>query len=212
MNRLIKKIIEFSPFGVVSGYDLAALLPEGDNTRQALIKRAIAGGDLIHIRRGLYCLAPMYQKQTQSPYAMAQHIYGPSYISLESALQWHGWIPEAVYSYTSVSLKGSRDFSTPLGLFSYRRVPQQVFYAGVNQVAHANDVFFLIATPLKALADYVYVHKLDWAGIEPVVKSLRVEPEAFACLDGEAFDVTAENYNSGRVKRFCNGLRKDLKV
>ncbi len=44
MNRLVRKIIEFSPSGVISGQDLAALLPEGASKRQALIKRAIACG------------------------------------------------------------------------------------------------------------------------------------------------------------------------
>jgi predicted transcriptional regulator of viral defense system len=210
MNKLTKKLIEFSPSGVFSGQDLATLLPGGDNKRQALIKRAIASGDLIHIRRGLYCLSPMYQKITQSPFAVAQHIYGPSYISLESALRWHGWIPEAVYSYTSVCLKSSKDFDTPLGLFSYRRVPQNVFYAGVTLVADETDGVFLIATPLKALADYVYIHKYNWTGIRPVIKSLRVEMEDFECLSSEGFDEIMDNYNSRRVRHFFKGLRKDL--
>ena len=212
MNRLTQKLIEFPHPGVFSGQDLATLLPGGDNSRQALIKRAIAAGELIHIRRGLYCLAPLYQKVHQNPYSIAQHIYGPSYISLESALQWHGWIPEAVYTYTSASFKNSRDFETPLGLFSYRRIPQKVFYTGVKQVIDENGCAFLMATPLKALADYVYAHKRDWSGIEPVVKSLRVEPEELEQLTAEEFDALLPNYNSRRVQRFCKGLRKDLKL
>ncbi len=212
MNRLIRKLIEFPHPGVFSAQDLVTLLPEGDNSRQALIKRAIARGELIHIRRGLYCLAPLYQKVRQNPYSIAQHIYGPSYISLESALRWHGWIPEAVYTCTSASFKNSKDFDTPLGLFSYRRIPQKVFYTGVKQVTDENGCVFLMATPLKALADYVYAHKREWSGIEPVVKSLRVEPEELEQLTGEEFDVLTANYNSRRVQRFCKGLRKDLKL
>ena len=212
MNRLIRKLIESMHPVVFSGQDMATLLPEGDNTRQALIKRAIASGELIHIRRGLYCLAPLYQKSRQSPYSIAQHIYGPSYISLESALRWHGWIPEAVSTYTSASFKNSKNFDTPLGLFSYRRIPQKVFYTGVKQVTDENGCVFLIATPLKALADYVYAYKRDWSGIEPVMKSLRVEPEEFEQLTSEEFDALATNYKSRRVQRFCKGLRKDLKL
>jgi predicted transcriptional regulator of viral defense system len=212
MNRLTRKIIEFSPSGVLSGQDLATLLPEGDNKRQALIKRAIASGELTHIRRGLYCLASMYQKNRPSSYSFAQHIYGPSYISLESALRWHDWIPEAVYSYTSVSLNNSKDFNTPVGLFSYRRVPQKTFYAGVCRQTDDNDSVFLIASPLKALADYVYVHKCDWGGLEPVIESLRIEMDELECLTSDDFDVITGNYNSRRVQRFCKGLRKDLKL
>lgn len=212
MNRLVRKIIEFSPTGVISGQDLATLLPGGDNKRQALIKRAIACGDLVHIRRGLYCLAAMYQKTRLSPYPIAQHIYGPSYISLESALRWYNWIPEAIYSYTSVSLKNSKDFNTPIGLFSYLRVPQKTFYAGVSRQADNVGDMFLIASPLKALADYVYVHKVDWTGLEPVIESLRVETDDLGSLTGDDFDVITGNYNSRRVQRFCKGLRKDLKL
>ncbi len=212
MNRLVRKIIEFSPSGVISGQDLTTLLPEGDNKRQALIKRAVASGDLVRIRRGLYCLAPMYQKAHLSPYSLAQHVYGPSYISLESALRWYNWIPEAVYSYTSVSLNNSKEFNTPVGLFSYRRVPQKMFYAGVSRQADDNGCVFLIASPLKALADYVYVHKCDWAGLEPVIESLRVEVDELECLTNAEFDVITDNYNSRRVQRFCKGLRKDLKL
>jgi len=212
MNQLTRKIIEFVPFGVLSGQDLSTLLPEGDNKRQALIKRAIASGDLIHIRRGLYCLAPMYQKTRLSPYCFAQHICGPSYLSLESALRWHNWIPEAVYSYTSVSFKNSKDFNTPLGLFSYRRVPQKTFYAGVSRQTDESGGVILIASPLKALADYVYVHKCDWVGLDPVLLSLRVEMEELECLSSDEFDVLTDNYNSRRVQHFCKGLRKDLKL
>jgi predicted transcriptional regulator of viral defense system len=212
MNRLVQKIIEFSPSGVISGQDLATLLFEGDNKRQALIKRAVASGDLVRIRRGLYCLAPMYQKAHLSPYSLAQHVYGPSYISLESALRWYNWIPEAVYSYSSVSLNNSKDFNTPVGLFSYRRVPQKMLYAGVRRQEDDNGCVFLVASPLKALADYVYVHKCDWAGLEPVIESLRVETDELECLTSAEFDVITGNYKSRRVQRFCKGLRKDLKL
>ena len=218
MNRLTQKIIEYLPSGVYSVQDITALETGGDNKRYALVKRAIASGDLVHIRRGLYSLAPVFQKKRLNPYCVAQHIYGPSYISLESALRWHNWIPEAVYSITSVSFKNSKDFDTPLGYFSYRRIPQNVFYAGVNHQTDATDAtdrtgtMFLMATPLKALADYVYIHKRNWHGIKPVIESLRVEPEEFEHLTAEEFDVITENYNSQRVKHFCNGLRKDLQL
>jgi hypothetical protein len=49
-----------------------------------------------------------------------------------------------------------------LGVFSYTRVPQGILYAGVDRlVDEAGDVFFM-ASPLKALAGYVHVHKKDW--------------------------------------------------
>jgi len=198
------------PWGVFTNQDVATLFPGSEDRRYGLVKRAIAGGEIIHIRRGLYCLAPRYQKKSMNLYALAQHVYGPSYISLESALSWHGWIPEAVHTVTSVSFKKSKEFNTPVGIFSYDHVPQKVFYAEVDRLTDASQNVFLIASPLKALADYVYVRKRDWTGIEPVVGSLRVEREQLEQVTRETLDTLLGNYAHSRVKRFLEGLRKDL--
>jgi predicted transcriptional regulator of viral defense system len=209
MNKLAEQIIR-SPYSVFDGTLVDALSAGSRDQRYGLMKRAIAGGDILHIRRGLYCLAPQYQRTPVNPYAVSQQVYGPSYVSLESALAWHGWIPEAVYGCTCASYRDSREFETPLGLFSYRRVPQKTFYAGVERLTDAAGNVFLMARPTKALADYVYVHKLDWTGVRPAAESLRIEPDEFKQITGEEFDVLAENYRSRRVRRFIEGLRKDL--
>ncbi|OHB45945.1 MAG: hypothetical protein A2Y13_05325 [Planctomycetes bacterium GWC2_45_44] len=212
MNKLTEKIFENAPYGCFTSQDVATLFPESEDKRYGLVKRAIAGGEIIHIRRGLYCLAPKYQKKSINLYALAQHIYGPSYISLESALSRHGWIPEAVYTLTSVSSGKSKEFQTPLGAFSYDSVPQKVFYAGVERLTDEAGNIFLMASPMKALADYVYVHKKDWAGLKPVVESLRIEPEEFESVTSEDINALIENYVSRRVQKFLKGLRKDLKL
>lgn len=212
MNKLTEKIFENAPYGYFTSQDVTTLFPESRDKRYGLVKRAIAGGEIIHIRRGLYCLAPKYQKKSINLYALAQYIYGPSYVSLESALSRHGWIPEAVYSLTSVSLGKSKDFKTPLGVFSYSCVPQKVLYTGVERLADDAGNIFLIASPMKALADYVYVNQKDWAGLKPVAESLRIEPEEFESVNSEDLDELIENYTSRRVQKFLKGLRKDLKL
>jgi len=93
MNKLTEKIFENAPYGYFTSQETAILFPDSEDRRYGLVKRAIAGGQIIHIRRGLYCLAPKYQKKKLNLYALAEHLYGPSYVSLESALSWHGWIP-----------------------------------------------------------------------------------------------------------------------
>lgn len=211
MNKLTEKIFENASYGCFRSQDVATLFPESPYKRYGLIKRAIAGGEIIHIRRGLYCLAPRYQKKKLNLYALAEHIYGPSYVSLESALSWHGWIPEAVYTLTSASFGKSKEFKTPLGAFSYSRVPQKVFYAGVERLTDEAGNAFLMAQPIKALADYVYVHKKDWTGLEPAAENLRIEPEEHESIAADEIDMLIENYTSRRVVRFLEGVRKDLK-
>lgn len=212
MNRLTEKIFECIPYGNFTSLDVANLFPGSEDRRFGLVKRAIANGEIIHIRRGLYCIAPKYQKVSINLHALAQHIYGPSYISLESALSWHGWIPEAVYTFTSVSFKKSKEFKTPLGMFSYTRVPQKVFYTSVKRLTDEAGNIFLIASPMKALADYVYAHKRDWVGLEPLVKSLRIEQEDLESVTDDELDMLIANYTSRRVQKFIKGLKKDLNL
>ena len=212
MNKLTEKIFENAPYGYFASQDVATLFPGSEDKRYGLVKRAIAGGEIINIRRGLYCLASKYQKKSINLYALAQYIYGPSYVSLESTLSWHGWIPEAVYTLTSVSSGKSKEFQTPLGAFSYNRVPQKVFYTGVERLADEAGNIFLMASPMKALADYVYVNKKDWAGLKPAAESLRIEPEEFKFVTSGDLDALIENYTSRQVQKFIKGLRKDLKL
>ena len=211
MNKLTEKFFENATNGYFTSQDVATLFPESEDKRYGLVKRAIAREEIIHIRRGLYCLAPKYQKKKINLHALAQHIYGPSYISLESALSWHGWIPEAVYTLTSVSSGKSKDFKTPLGAFSYNRVPQKIFYTGVERLTDEAGDIFLMASPVKALADYVYVNKKDWAGLKPPAESLRIELEEFESIVPDDLDALIENYTILRVRKFLKGLRKDLK-
>ena len=143
---------------------------------------------------------------------LAQRIYGPSYVSLETALSHHGWIPEAVQAITSVALGRSRTFNTPVGLFSFTRVPQGRFLSGVRRASVGGGGAFFLATPLKALADHVYAQRCDWHCAAPVVESLRVEDQALAELTGELFEEVMSAYKPGRVCRFLTGLREDLKL
>jgi len=178
----------------------------------ALLKRCVAAGEVLRIRRGLFCLSGKYLQRQTHGFELAQRIHGPSYVSLESSLAHHGWIPEAVYAITGVSRDRSRTFDTPLGLFSFTCIPQEVLFAGVRREVLEGGSSFFMAEPLKALADYVYAHSCSWEGVAPVIGSLRVEEAELATLTAASFDRLADVYRSGRVRRFLAGLRKDLEL
>jgi len=114
------------------------------------ITRLLKSGEIIQIRKGLYVFHQSYRKQPLSKEVLGNMIYGPSYISFEYALSYYGVIPENVVTVTSASLGRSRSYDTPLGLFSYRTVPSDVFSISIDIVES-----FHIATPAKALADKV---------------------------------------------------------
>ena len=193
--------------------DQAALWVGSRGARlDALLKRAVASREVWRVHRGLYCLSDRYTRSRVNPLEMAQRIHGPSYVSLETALSHQGWIPEGVQAVTSVALGRSRTFDTPVGLFSFTRVPQRRLLAGVRRVSVDGGSAYFLATPLKALADLVYVQRREWHSAAPVVESLRVEDESLAELTGELFDEVMSAYKPGRVSRFLAGLREDLRL
>jgi predicted transcriptional regulator of viral defense system len=211
MQTVTEKVFENIHCGVFSTEDVANLISGTDDKRYGLVKRAMAAGEILQIRRGLYYLAPKYLKKKIDPLVLAQRIYGPSYVSLEFALSWHGWIPEATYSITCVSMKKSKTFDTPIGRFYYTRVPQKSFYAGVERL-EKDDGVILMACPVKALADYVYVYKKDWTSLKPVTGSMRIEEVDLQTIDSAELDEIIDNYDSQRVRRFLKCLKGDLKL
>ena len=210
MNRLVKLILEKVPVPVFTTLEISMLIPGSADTRYALVKRAIADGDIIRIKRGLYTLSPLYRKSTLNPYTVSLMIHGLSYISVETALSNGGWIPEAVRAITAVTARITTEFVTPIGYFTYEKVPQKILLAGVERLLDASGNVWFQATPLKALADYVYLHGCDWTSSRPLVESLRIDEESLREIIEEDFIELEDNYTNSRVVRFLEGLRKEL--
>lgn len=209
MNRLTEAALQL-PSPTFSQTEVSALVGGSTFSRHGLVKRALANDEILCIRRGLYALAPRYRHNPLNVFALAEHIYGPSYVSMESALCHHGWIPEAVPTCTCASYGNAKTFETPLGAFVYRRVPQRCFFAGVSRVQDADGQVYIMASPAKALADYTYVHKRDWKGIHEAAASLRIDDEDWQAVAPEDLRELLENYTSRRVRRLLVSWREAL--
>lgn len=118
------------------------------------VRHLVATGQIIRLKRGLYILSEELTQQPINRFLVANHIYGPSYVSLQTALRYYGLIPEAVYSVQSVTTKASRSFDTPLGMFFYTSAHPQWFPIGVQMHTESN-ISYLLATPEKAFMDMV---------------------------------------------------------
>lgn len=208
MNNNFLEILLNWPKSYISGIDLHHILDKTDDSRQAIIKRAVRKGYLIPIRRDLYLIKPLKGASFNS-FEIASIIYGPSYVSFESALSYHGWIPEAVRTTTSASVKRGKEFETPIGIFSYEHIPTKAFSFGVEQHQQGALTLF-IASPVKALADIVYARKRTWGSMEDLSDDLRIEVESFQNTDRKLFVELIENYPSPRVKKALNVLLKGL--
>lgn len=119
------------------------------------IHNLIKDGTLAQVRRGLYIAGPKITDVRPDPFLIANHILGPSYVSLESALSYHGLIPEKVFEVSSMTTKASRRFSTPLGVYSFTRLPLPYYSYGIQSVEIDKQQRFLIASPIKALFDKI---------------------------------------------------------
>jgi hypothetical protein len=112
-------------------------------------------GYLIQLRRGLYVPTELFSFYGPEPFLIANHLMGPSYISLDSALYHWGLIPERVYQTTSVTTKLSKSVDTKVGLFSYSHLPLPYYSYGIEQLILTDKQHVLIASQEKALCDKI---------------------------------------------------------
>jgi len=119
------------------------------------ISELVKSGELISLKKGLYVPGPKIDLAGPEPFLIANHLWGPSYISFESAMSYWGLIPERVYEIQSATMKLSRKFNTPKGRFSYRYLPSPYYSFGINSVELSPGQVALVATPEKALCDKI---------------------------------------------------------
>lgn len=123
------------------------------------ITRFLRDGSIIRVKKGLYVFGENYHRGVICKESLANLIYGPSYISLEYALSYHGLIPERVEQITSMTPLRSKIFHTPIGVFDYVHLLLRKIPIGVTLIDVDPQHQFLIATPEKALADRLSFHK-----------------------------------------------------
>ena len=135
-------------------YVLLSLLKEykrpNDKINELVRERA-----LTPIKKGLYIAGPSLGAVKPEPYLLANYIYGPSYVSLETALSFHGMIPEKVYEVASMTTKASRKFSTDAGVYTYTRLPLPYYAYGIEQIRFSEKQTALVASKEKALCDKI---------------------------------------------------------
>jgi hypothetical protein len=117
-------------------------------------------GVLIGVKKGLYVLAPDHAPEPFRKETLANLIYGPSCVSLESALSFYGLLSERVETLTSVTPKRDKSFTTPVGTFTYRYLALEKYREEIDLVWLDVQHPVLMATPEKALADYILLNKV----------------------------------------------------
>lgn len=157
-----------------------------------------ADGLIEPVKKGLYIAGRSLGSERPESALLANHILGPSYLSMESALAHYGLIPEKVFSVTSMTTKASRKFQTNIGLYTYTNLPLPYYAFGLATVSLSKDQQAIIAIPEKALCDKI----ATTAGItlrsqssarDYVFGNLRMEEEDLAKFDLNAMLSWLEN-------------------
>lgn len=216
MQTVTEKLFNLAtPGGLCDETVMSNLFPAASvGARRLLVHRAMQAGELLRLKPGLFILAPAYRKSEVHPFALAALLHGPSHVSLETALAYHRLIPEAVYQVASVTAARSRTFTTPLGVFTYQRVPAEDPRAGVEVVKLEGGAWVFVATPLRAIADMVYLNRrITWAqdGLDYLTGSLRIEQDDVARLSFRPLDAICRSLHNRRTIAFLRGLQRELK-
>jgi len=190
---------------------LMAALSEYANPRDrvtVLLRR----GDIIRVKKGLYVFGDQLRRRPYSRELLANLVYGPSFVSLDSALSFHGVIPERVEAMTSVTTKRPKAFDTPVGSFIYRRAPKGYFPLGMDRVEEG-DVAFLIATPERALADKIrddrgHPLRTQADAARYLFDDLRIEQEELERMDPGFLEQLAAAARSRRIAICARLLRR----
>lgn len=126
------------------------------NTLYKKIQRLEKKGIIQKLIKGKY----RFLLNSTNDFNLANFIYQPSYISLESALSFYGIISGIPYRITSLTIKKSRTFVIDNKEYMYSKISAKLFWG------YEKNENFLIAEKEKALADYLYFYQKGLRSLE----------------------------------------------
>ena len=166
-------------------------------------------GLLIRLKRGLYAVSPEISGKELPVGLIANHLYGPSYVSLHWALRFYGLIPERIDTVTSITTRHTREFENSLGRFTFRGVSKEYFPIGIKSQEDAG-LNFLLASPEKALCDMLlqekYVPDQSISRLEIFFEEdMRIDVEDLKQMDGS---IIRQCMEAGNKKQILANLMK----
>jgi len=198
---------------------LARLLGGSAQRRYNLVNRALHRGELLRLRRGRYRLAGgvasggSHPGGGAHPFVLVQGLVPGAYVSFESALAFHGWIPEAVTLVQAVAPdRRSRKYQIDeAGLFQFAPLPliKGFMLEAVDRVV-LQEQAALVAQPLRALLDLFCLHRWDWSSACAWLGGARIDLEPLASLEVERLQALRCVYRHRRMQQVIDGLSSCL--
>lgn len=170
------------------------------NLIRVQLSRWVNVGKIYRIRRGLYSVAPPYQKRTPHPFLVANLLQKASYVSLQSALSFYGLIPEVVNITTSVSTGRPERLRTPLGTYEFRHIKTELLF-GYRMTEFGEQSAF-VASPEKALLDLIYLQ--PGGATTANLKELRLQNTDK--LDKDLLIKQSSRFNTPKLQNAVKGI------
>jgi predicted transcriptional regulator of viral defense system len=183
MYQEFRKSLE--KFVVITLADIRMAFPDFDQKNLVYWQKK---GYIIKLKNGCYIFSDL--KPTEHTlFLIANKLYEPSYVSLESALSYYGIIPEGVYSIQSVSTRKTQVFNNPTGTFRYYSLKSSLYF-GYRLISEEVPHTYRMASLEKAVLDFFYLRPdIDTA---EALDALRWNRAELANLD----TTTLDNYLS----------------
>lgn len=172
------------------------------------INREVKNKNLFPVLKGLY------ETDINTPgLFLSAYIYGPSYLSFEYALYYHGLIPEkaAVFTNATFNKQKSKQYKNSFGVFTYRDIPKSAYPFGIK-VYISDGYSYTIASPEKALCDRLYIDKPQTSlkNLKVLIfENLRISEEAFLELDFAKLIFLCDKYRSSNMGLLKKMLMKE---
>jgi len=174
------------------------------------IRGLLKNKDIVRVKKGLYVLGREYNKP-YNKFILANLIYGPSYITGQTALAFWNMIPERVELTISMTMKRKKQFETPVGRFSYLYCPKKVFNIGVQLEDAGDQKKFLIASPEKALCDMTAMqsHISTKREMKEFLELMRLDYSVNKDLDLSLLEEIKAGYRRQSIKLLLNCLKEN---
>lgn len=167
---------------VFSLKEVSKLFPdEPDTAIRIQLARMVSGKDLQRIRYGLY----KFPETIVDEFVLANLLYQPSYVSLETVLNNNGVIPDIVMNVTSVTTTTAKKIPTVSGTFLYSKISRDLYYGFDKLSDRTSDYHYSIACTEKALLDLIYIRR---------VKSLSEYRFTFDSIDVDKLQELAQKF------------------
>ncbi len=180
------------------------MLAAGQSIDQVRVQlsRWVASGRVVRIHEGWYTLNEPFRRARIDTKVVASTIKEGSYVSLQSALEFHGLIPEHVAETACVTTGRPLTVDSPFGRIRYRHIKRDAFF-GYMRVGNGLQQAY-VAKPEKALLDLVYLTP----GSEDRAYLNELRLQQTHTLDLDTMQGMAVRFHAPRLERTVDLIRQ----